>query len=370
MNLLYRFGAWAVDVFKDLPKNILAFLKMLLKAAKWIYIRFSALPSLIKSLSLLTVCLAFVLLGAAFSVKTVTITDEDTIQVVHTFSSDAATILSRYGYSLSQHDEIREVQSEKSGSIIIKRAFPISIFADGEEKTIYSVGETVSSALKRAGVSLGEEDLINLSLSENITDKANITIRRVSYATEVLEEEIPFSISQRATPLIKRAGRVVVLTKGKNGTRETTLSRKLIDGQEVSRTVISEKITSSPTTQVSLVGNPSVAASPKAPPAGITINNGVPSSYKAVYEGRGTAYSSSGHRFLTLGCVAVDFKKIPRGSIVYVVSSDGSFVYGVAVAADTGTSLASGHTLVDCFFPTYKESLWFGAKKMKVYVLK
>ncbi|MBQ5321097.1 MAG: G5 domain-containing protein [Oscillospiraceae bacterium] len=368
-NFFYSIGLWVVSFLKVFPSRFIAAIKKL-----WFFIsglarRIKALPTSIKSLSILAFSLVFVILGTVLSVKTVTITDENSVQVVHSFSRDPEKILSLYGYQLSEYDEIRAVSAERNENIIIKRAFSVKVSADGETREVFTTGETVSSVLKRTGISLGEEDLINLSTTEYLTDSAEIEIKRVTYATEVLKESIPYQINQRSTPLIKRAGRVVVLTAGQNGTKETTVSRKLIDGQEVERTVINEAITSYPVTQVSLVGAPGTAASNRALPAGITIQNGVPSSYKAVYEGRGTAYSAPNHRWLTLGCVAVNLNLIPRGSILYVTSSDGSFVYGVAVAADTGSSLMAGHTLVDCFFPTYKESLWFGAKQMKVYVL-
>lgn len=369
-NPFNKLGKATILFFKKLSSLFVSFFKktpsFLKKGVSFVV----SLPFYVKAVAILSFSLLFVFFSAAAFLKTVTINDENSSSVVYTFSSDTKNILFSFGFHVGEHDEVLSLSSGKTQTVLIKRAFVVKITADGKTTSHYTTGESVGSVLKKAGIFLNEDDLINLPVSSMLTDSTEITIRRVTYSTEVLEESIPYEINQRGSPLIKRAGRVVVLTHGKNGTKEITTKRKLIDGEEVERTVLSEKVTVAPVTQVSLIGTPGVPASPRELPDGITLINGVPSSYKAVYEGRGTAYSSPNHPWLKLGCVAVNLKVIPRGSIVYVTSSDGSFVYGVAVAADTGTSLVSGYTLVDCFFPTYEESCWHGAKTVKVYVLK
>ena len=69
------------------------------------------------------------------------------------------------------------------------------------------------------------------------------------------------------------------------------------------------------------------------------------------------------------GTVAVDPEVIPYGSRLYIVSSDGSFVYGYAVAADTGTAIMDGIIDVDLFYDTYLESLLNGLRTVNIYVL-
>ena len=66
---------------------------------------------------------------------------------------------------------------------------------------------------------------------------------------------------------------------------------------------------------------------------------------------------------------AVNPKVIPYGTKLYIKAADGSFTYGYAIAADTGTALMDGRVLVDLFFDTNQECYAFGAKKMEVYVL-
>ena len=57
---------------------------------------------------------------------------------------------------------------------------------------------------------------------------------------------------------------------------------------------------------------------------------------------------------------------IPYGSRLYICSPDGSYVYGYAVAADTGGALMSGSALVDVYFDTLSECYGFGRRTLSV----
>ena len=69
------------------------------------------------------------------------------------------------------------------------------------------------------------------------------------------------------------------------------------------------------------------------------------------------------------GTVAVDPSVIPYGTLLYITSTDGSFVYGYAVATDTGIAVQKGQILVDLFYETYAESVINGAIQVNVYVV-
>lgn len=110
------------------------------------------------------------------------------------------------------------------------------------------------------------------------------------------------------------------------------------------------------------------------PLTGPEVVNGVPSSYTAVYTGRATGYSSKGGRGasglgLYYGTVAVNPNLIPYGTKLYIASTDGRFVYGYAIATDTGTALMNGSCLVDLYYETYSESLANGVQQVNVYVI-
>ena len=68
-----------------------------------------------------------------------------------------------------------------------------------------------------------------------------------------------------------------------------------------------------------------------------------------------------------VGSVAVDPKVIPYGTKMFIVSTDGSVVYGYAVAEDCGGAIKSDR--IDLYHNTHGEALIFGRKDCTVYIL-
>ena len=69
--------------------------------------------------------------------------------------------------------------------------------------------------------------------------------------------------------------------------------------------------------------------------------------------------------------MAVDYRKFPKGSKLWICTPDQKFVYGYSVVADTGTFAKNPNSsvLVDLFFNSYSDSVKWGAKKVDIYVL-
>ena len=116
------------------------------------------------------------------------------------------------------------------------------------------------------------------------------------------------------------------------------------------------------------------AGAPVSPLTGPDGTTNAPASYSKVLTGKATGYyskSGKGSSGLGLGygTVAVDPDVIPYGTLLYITSTDGSFVYGYAVATDTGIAVQDGRILVDLFYETYAESVINGAINVNVYVV-
>ena len=67
--------------------------------------------------------------------------------------------------------------------------------------------------------------------------------------------------------------------------------------------------------------------------------------------------------------MAINPGVIPYGSLLYITSDDGKFVYGYAYAADTGTALVQGKAFIDLYYETYEESVENAVIPVTVYVL-
>lgn len=105
----------------------------------------------------------------------------------------------------------------------------------------------------------------------------------------------------------------------------------------------------------------------------ITLENGEVLTFSEARTMRGTAYTTGGKvgtrtasgTTVRVGVVAVDRNVLPLGTKVYVVSNDGMYVYGFAVAEDTGVR---GNT-IDLFMDTNRECIQFGVRECTVYIL-
>ena len=67
------------------------------------------------------------------------------------------------------------------------------------------------------------------------------------------------------------------------------------------------------------------------------------------------------------GTVAVDPRMIPYGTRMFIVTTDGSFIYGIATAEDCGGAIKGNR--IDLYMPTLSEAFRFGRRSCTVYFL-
>lgn len=95
--------------------------------------------------------------------------------------------------------------------------------------------------------------------------------------------------------------------------------------------------------------------------------------YKDMLTGICTAYTGDSQTAVgpapEVGVVAVDPDVIPYGTRLYITAADGSFVYGYAVAADTGDAMVGGGVLCDLYLDSEEECDDFGRQEMVIYLL-
>ena len=86
-----------------------------------------------------------------------------------------------------------------------------------------------------------------------------------------------------------------------------------------------------------------------------------------------TAYTAhAGARTATgrkaaVGVIAVDPRVIPYGSRMYIQTTNGSMLYGIAVAGDCGGGIKGNS--IDLYFNTLSQCYSFGRRMCTVYVL-
>lgn len=307
----------------------------------------------------------------------IVINDGDTTR---RFLSDAETvdeILDKSGILLGEYDTVSFAAngiSNDISEITINRAFEVPVTADGKTVSVYATEfETVGLVLDRAGITLGEDDLVNLDTSSLISEGKDIVVRRVERVVEKKVTAIPYETENIISSFYKR-GTENVVTAGVEGELTTTAENTYIDGKLASFNIISSETTLEPVTEVIATGT--AKRTPYSTAKEVELDeNGIPVSFSEVLTGKATAYSAGQYargasgKSLYVGTVAVNPDIIPYGTEMYIVSTDGSVVYGHAVAADTGLALMDGRVMVDVFMDSYSSSCRWGAHQVNIYIL-
>lgn len=276
----------------------------------------------------------------------------------------------------SSEDELVVTEtSANSNSIHILRAYDVPVTADGQTVSVITTGGTVEEVLAEGGITLGADDEVEPARGTVIEEGDSITIRRVRYDTYTVEEVIPSEVVYEYTSLFYRQKSYEqVMQEGSDGLDEVTYRDKYVDGEWV------EKVELNRTTVVGMVQNIIKAYGEGAPVSsfvGPEVVDGQPSegvtqvftSQRSTgYSASPTAKGASGRR-LSYGTVAVNPNIIPYGTLLYITSDDGRFVYGYAYAADTGTAMMTGHAFIDLYYETYDESCKNAVIPVTVYVI-
>ncbi len=322
-------------------------------------------------------------------VNTVEIRIDEKRFTFYSTQSNPRKIVAAAGIDLEKEDLIYVDRSGSKPVLTVKKAVPVYIVSGEYSATLKLAGGTVQDALATSGLSLGENDTLNYDLNDSIKGNMVIQLSRVEYVTETVTEEIPYEVKTVNSAALAKGQQTV--SGGQNGVKEVTYSRKKVDGTVVESTAVSENIISQPVAQVVTVGTKATVAAAAAssakvsggviseltPDREITLDeNGRPTNYSKVITGKATAYYNTYNRRCATGVwpkpgyIAVNPKQIPYGTRLYIVSADGKFNYGFAIAADTGgfTSNGSG-TVADLFFNTKGECISFGRRQINIYVL-
>lgn len=336
--------------------------------------RFFAIPAKFWA-SLITLCsLSLTLFALTMTLNVVTVSDSNGLRhTLVTYEKNPHRLMEMAGIVAEEDDAFYyTAYNGNLASLSIQRAFPVPVTADGQQYTARLSGGTVKDVLTRCGIVLGQHDYTQPSLHEPITPETEVTVHRVEYRDTVTYESIPFETEYQYSSLFYRnKRRTVVVQEGAEGTNKITNRERVVDGELESSQIIDIQQTAAPRTHI-IKGYQ--AGAPVSPLSGPEIVNGAPSSYSAVYTGKATGYSSKRGRGasgkgLYYGTVAVNPAVIPYGTKLYIASTDGKFVYGYAIATDTGASLLSGAVLVDLYYESYAEALLNGVQQVNVYVV-
>ncbi len=308
--------------------------------------------------------------------KEVMIYDDGESQAVTTFSTTVEELLDEKNIEIYEGDHITpqpNTKLEKYQDITIKRAVPVFVTIDSEEREIMTSASTVEGMLQQAEIQKNDEDLISVDLLDPITPGMHINVIRVVGKQEIETKQVSFETIKRDNYNMKE-GETKVIQEGTDGQKREQYLVVLHDGEEKSRTLVSEETIVAPVAKIVEYGTSGV----------YTTSGGEVINYKKALNMRATAYDLSyescgknpdhpqyGITYTGMkakyGVVAVDPKTIPLYSKLYIEAADGSWVYGEAVAGDIGGLVK--RDIIDLFYPDEEYVKKFGIRPVKVYIL-
>lgn len=341
---------------------------------------------------------SLVAFAAANPHSTVTIIDGEKTIELNTHRTTAEEILRDAEINLLMGDKA-ELKTNAAGASVltVSRAFPVYITVGTQTKMVSMVGGTVADALAEAGVVLDENSVCNLKPETVLTKETYIDVVSVKYVTESYEESIPYTAKVEYSSSLEKGKKKV--TGGVNGTRVVTVKKTYKNGVVAETETISTTVKEPAVAKVTVIGTKTKTVSKKPvsanadsngtkpyssikpistlkAPSSLTLtSSGVPTSYKKKVVVEATAYTDhTGTRCASgvlpqTGYIAVNPKVIPYGTKMFIVSKDGKYVYGYAIAADTGGFIKKRPNNVDLFFNTKGECRQFGRRDVVIYFL-
>jgi len=354
-----------------------------------------------KLASVLTVLFVFSVATAYAAPKHnfVRITDGDYEVSGYSDLETVKDLIDEHGLEISKYDVVYPSPDTKLSSgmtVTIDRPKRVNLTCDGATVSYWTVADDFGEFVRMHDIDISESDISDINLKEELDFENNVSITRVETETVETSSEIPFETKYIDDNSLEK-GKTVVRTPGKAGTMITQYKVVTHDGVEMSRETVAQWVDAEPVDKVVARGTKTssvntyssqtaVAASAPAQISSGTISvNGQIYSYSKVLTCSATAYDlsfqSTGKRpgdpgygitasgtYAKPGTVAVDPRVIPLGTKMYIVSTDGSVVYGLCTAEDTGGAIKGNK--VDLFYNTTAECMQFGRRNVTVYILR
>ena len=290
------------------------------------------------------------------------------------YQDNAQAALAAAGVELSPADEY----TLEADTITVRRAPTMELIYHGRSQRVQIGEETVEQLLTRLSVPLEDTDVLSHPRDAEVYRGMVLRVDRLESREESFVREIPYETTVAYAPDLPQGIRET-LTQGKNGTLQCRAWVTYTNGVETGREILAERQTAPAVTEVIALGTGAPVEKASAPQIGdgvILLPTGERLTYTKVDYVRATAYTHTDEGCTTTtatgttvrrGTVAVDPRYIPYGTRMFIVASDGSYVYGLAQAEDCGGDIKGDR--MDLYLPTYDDCIAFGRRRCTVYFL-
>ncbi len=302
--------------------------------------------------------------------------DGEERRVIISEATEPSEVLLDAGIELNRADIIEMNEDGMRPEITVVRNQLIRINNGGQAVVTNAYGGTVGELLESTNMTLNEGDAIDVPLETEVYDGMELNIDRWVTVTETITESIPYETEYVQTGKMLKGDEKVV-TEGVDGELTHTATVTYFNGQEVAREIVSSEQTVAPVNKVVKQGTLEAEKGKLTIGDGVIVTaDGEVYTYNRTMKVKATAYTHTdkGCNKTTAtgttvhwGTVAVDPRMIPYGTKMFIVSNDGSFVYGLSAAEDCGGAIKGNR--VDLYMPTTRQCYNFGVRNCTIYFL-
>lgn len=172
-----------------------------------------------------------------------------------TQQSTVGAFLRERGFTVKQEDMVNlpeDTKLARNQKVVISQAVPVTIQVDGIELKVHSLTKDIGSLLAEQGITLGEYDSMNVTLTDEVVSGMEVVIQRISVTEQTETKSIPFEVKKvKSGDLLK--GKKKTSKAGTNGSLTTRTRQVFIDG-ELAQEAETEVITQEPVDKTILVG--------------------------------------------------------------------------------------------------------------------
>lgn len=341
----------------------------------------------------LTACIAtvlcvLILLNVSATAKiTYAIDNGEQQYVLSSNATELSAVLDEAGVAYSELDL---VDTTTKGDVVNVSIIPrqyVTVVCDGVTTSMLTnTSDTVSDVLEHLNIQLGEFDQVSVDPDTTLNGViSELTVQRATVTYETESTPIPYSSVRQANTEMLR-GEEAVTTAGVNGSLDKTF-RTVTMEDGTSTVELVSTTTVEPVDEVVSYGTKTEFARPTNhlststeyitnidDEAGtFTTSKGDTYHFSQQLTLNATAYYARKGAICSTGClarvgvVAIDPKYIPYGTQMFIMSADGSFVYGMSTAGDCGGAIDDND--VDLYMTSRDLCVQFGRHNVVAYII-
>lgn len=237
--------------------------------------------------------------------------------------------------------------------------------------------DSYGTLFSRMGIRLEDGDWVSRDPEAPAEPGTRVRIQSIVTETQAFTRCLPRETLRCDSPQLPR-GMERILREGSDGAERCSAEVTYIDGREVERKILESRVVVSPVARVVAVGTAPMPAQADyvfgegyiRTPEGQVLHYSQAAQLQATaytHTDRGCDHITATGTLVQPGTVAVDPEVIPYGTRMFIMSTDGKYIYGISTAEDCGGGIRGER--VDLYFPNTKECIQFGRRDCIVYFL-